>query len=235
MATEMENIKISWDEIHTLCQRLAYRIESYVKVDPRLKDRVLLVSRGGLIVGGIVLNKLPAGFFKEVGIINISTRHGNETPQGSFVSEDPVIVIDDMFDSMATARLVRQQFPNAYMMAVLTRWCTDEFEQHTNFAPRILEAENWVDFPWDLPANPPNVLSHLMPETNDPINPNHYRRMINGQPIQAIDVIEAFNLNFRRGNAAKYLLRAGEKDPKKEREDLQKCRWYIDREIEKLT
>lgn len=54
---------------------------------------------------------------------------------------------------------------------------------------------------------------------------------------ESIDVIEGLGLGkgFNRGNAMKYLSRAGHKGgPEKELEDLQKARWYIDREISRL-
>lgn len=71
----------------------------------------------------------------------------------------------------------------------------------------------------------------------DKINPDHYKS-IDGYEV--IDIIEYFDLNFARGNAIKYLLRAGRKAEKgydmsaKEIEDLEKAGWYIFREIKKL-
>lgn len=65
---------------------------------------------------------------------------------------------------------------------------------------------------------------------SDNINPNYYR---NG--IEVIDFIEAYGLNFHRGNAVKYIARAGKKNPDREVEDLQKAVWYLNREIERLT
>ncbi len=59
-------------------------------------------------------------------------------------------------------------------------------------------------------------------------NANYY--CMNG--IEAQDVIEAFELNFSRGSAVKYILRAGRKDS--EIRDLEKARAYIDREIQRL-
>ena len=47
--------------------------------------------------------------------------------------------------------------------------------------------------------------------------------------IKAIDVIEAFELNFSRGCAVKYILRAGHKND--ELEDLENALYYIDREV----
>ena len=62
-------------------------------------------------------------------------------------------------------------------------------------------------------------------------HPSHY----NAGKIEVIDFIEDQGLNFSRGNALKYLVRAGVKDKAKEVEDLQKSAWYINREIERLS
>ena len=43
------------------------------------------------------------------------------------------------------------------------------------------------------------------------IDPEHYQSNTN---LEAIDVIEAFDLNFHRGNVVKYVLRAGKKTEK---------------------
>lgn len=59
-------------------------------------------------------------------------------------------------------------------------------------------------------------------------HPEHYQA--NG--IEAIDVIEGFNLNFNLGNAIKYILRADKKGNKKQ--DLAKAVWYLNRELEKF-
>lgn len=63
---------------------------------------------------------------------------------------------------------------------------------------------------------------------NDNINhPTHYQ----GNGLEVIDVIEAFDLNFNLGNAVKYILRAGKKGDKKE--DLKKAIWYLNKESER--
>lgn len=67
----------------------------------------------------------------------------------------------------------------------------------------------------------------------DSVNhPSHY----NMGGIEVIDAIEAwgFGEGFNRGNAIKYIARAGRKDPAKEVEDLKKARFYIDAEIRRL-
>jgi hypothetical protein len=62
-------------------------------------------------------------------------------------------------------------------------------------------------------------------------HPPHYRNHPSG--VEAIDITE--HMNFCRGNAVKYIWRAGEKGgPETEIEDLEKARWYLDREIARL-
>lgn len=85
-----------------------------------------------------------------------------------------------------------------------------------------------------------------MEETQDKINPSHYKptpkhdRQIWLSELQVIDIIELFDLNYHRGNVAKYMFRAGRKgelgytETLKEIEDLEKSVWYLQREIERL-
>lgn len=51
--------------------------------------------------------------------------------------------------------------------------------------------------------------------------------------IEAIDVIEAWNLDFCLGNTVKYIARCGKKSDKV-LEDLKKAAWYLNREIERM-
>jgi hypothetical protein len=66
---------------------------------------------------------------------------------------------------------------------------------------------------------------------HDPVNsPSHYT----SGKIEVIDFIEDQKLGFCLGNTVKYVARAGKKDPSKTIEDLEKARWYLDREISAL-
>jgi hypothetical protein len=65
---------------------------------------------------------------------------------------------------------------------------------------------------------------------SDSINPTHYQ--LGG--IEVIAAIEAWQLDFHRGNAVKYLARAGRKNPATELEDLRKAAWYVQRAIAQL-
>lgn len=72
----------------------------------------------------------------------------------------------------------------------------------------------------------------LVPQTepNDPVNhPSHYKATRGPEVIEMVR-----HMNFNRGNAVKYIARAGFKNPDTEIEDLQKAIWYLNDEIKRL-
>lgn len=60
-------------------------------------------------------------------------------------------------------------------------------------------------------------------------HPKHYNAHPSG--VECIDIVEVYNFNL--GNAIKYIWRAGLKSDNPI-EDLEKARWYIDRELTRL-
>lgn len=76
---------------------------------------------------------------------------------------------------------------------------------------------------WDTP------IAMIEPQP-DPVNhPFHYK--VGG--IETIDFIEAKKLGYHLGNAVKYITRADHKGNRLQ--DLEKARWYLDREIGNLS
>lgn len=65
---------------------------------------------------------------------------------------------------------------------------------------------------------------------NDPVShPKHYTSY---KGIEVIQLTE--QMNFNRGNAVKYIARAGIKDKENEVQDLRKAVWYLEREIGRI-
>ena len=65
---------------------------------------------------------------------------------------------------------------------------------------------------------------------HDEVNhPAHYTAYVGVEVIQLTE-----QMNFNRGNAVKYIARAGLKSYATEIQDLEKAAWYIQREIERV-
>ncbi len=79
----------------------------------------------------------------------------------------------------------------------------------------------------------PATIPPAVPERSEAVDlinhPPHYQ---NSKGTECIDLI--WDLNFPRGSAVKYIVRAGKKDASKELEDLRKARWFLDFEIARL-
>lgn len=81
---------------------------------------------------------------------------------------------------------------------------------------------------WQSATRIPTELPSLGEIERTIAHPAHYT----AYGAEVIEITE--HLNFCRGNAVKYICRAGLKDPSKEMEDLLKAQWYINREIARM-
>lgn len=75
----------------------------------------------------------------------------------------------------------------------------------------------------------PSIHGSLGLTDNTVDHPEHYRK---DSGLEAIDVIESWDLNFNLGNVIKYVCRAGVKGSDTREEDLNKALWYLSRELE---
>lgn len=81
------------------------------------------------------------------------------------------------------------------------------------------------------PQNSPTKKDMMSNSQHDPVNhPSHYTEHASG--VECIQITE--HMNFCLGNAVKYIWRAGLKNDNAI-EDLKKARWYVDRELERLS
>ena len=74
-------------------------------------------------------------------------------------------------------------------------------------------------------------------EVTTPIDTDAKKEMVNHPShynvgIETIDYIESWEMNFNTGNVIKYTTRAGFKE--NQLEELEKAKWYLEREIQRL-
>lgn len=81
------------------------------------------------------------------------------------------------------------------------------------------------------PPPPPRAIDNLAKEDNVVSHPSYYTK---GRVFEPIFVINDWCLGFNLGNVVKYISRAGRKGVGRTLEDLEKARFYLDFEIEKL-
>lgn len=76
------------------------------------------------------------------------------------------------------------------------------------------------------------IALEYLKENNPPSDTVKSLSYYNMGDIEVIEVIEDWKLNFNLGNAIKYIARCEHKGTKKQ--DLEKAKWYIERELQKV-
>jgi len=143
---------------------------------------------------------------------------------------------------LATPSEVAKKFKTTYQIAYM---CKKDMEKRLKAAQSVYEAtkrpkvkrkpaqrtpvEDMNTTLWQPPELLPVPPITMVEPPNDPVNhPAHYK--VGG--IETIDFIEAKQLGYHLGNAVKYITRADHKGNRKQ--DLEKAKWYIDREIARI-
>lgn len=109
-------------------------------------DRIIGVARGGLIPAVILSHRLGVSRLETVRVHAFDTE-GHRLPEPCFGPSRPLdfpntLVVDDIFDSGATHRLLLRTYPSASHVALVSR-CSD-FQ-----APMSVPDGHWVVFPWE--------------------------------------------------------------------------------------
>ncbi len=105
-----------------------------------------------------------------------------------------------------------------------------EEKPHTPGGYHRAGGHSWTDVEaiWPKTGTPPSMERYPgAPASGRQVGGEHYR----DTEIQPWDIIDAHNLGYYRGNALKYLLRAGKKGPAVQ--DLRKAIHYIEKCIER--
>ena len=141
-----EKLYITWDEFHKDTKELCKKIK-----DKGTFNKIIAVSRGGLLPAGIIAYELN---IRNVEVVNMSTYDDNKQRNSKdFVldlssagaADEQTLVIDDLSDTGNTFNLLRPMFPKACFVAVYAKTkgssCVDIFARKM--------PDSWIVFPWD--------------------------------------------------------------------------------------
>ena len=149
---------VSWDQFHRDCRALAWRLNGEGPF-----RAMVCVTRGGLVAAAIVARELN---IRVIETVCISSYDGENRPGALKVLKsitegvvgagegDDVLVIDDLVDTGATARLVRDMLPKAHFATVYAK---PEGRPLVDTFVTEVSQDTWIYFPWDtgLAFQPP--------------------------------------------------------------------------------
>jgi xanthine phosphoribosyltransferase len=143
-----KSFPVSWDQFHRDARALAWRLAAAGPF-----KAVVAVTRGGLVPAAIVARELEIRVIDTIGIASYDYNKQGEInvlkPVSASVSEDGsgIVVVDDLVDTGATAKVVRDMLPKAHVAAVyakpLGRPLVDTFITEVS-------QDTWIYLPWDM-------------------------------------------------------------------------------------
>ena len=145
---------VSWDQLHRDARALAWRL-----MEKGPFTGIVAITRGGLIPAAIIARELDVRLVETVSIVTYAAGGGGtlmeeENDATPTVIKPPAaagdgsgyLIIDDLVDTGATARLVRGLLPRAHFAAVYAkpagRVTVDTFITEVS-------QDTWILFPWD--------------------------------------------------------------------------------------
>lgn len=136
---------ITWDEFHNDVKALAQKLKN------GQYNRIIAVSRGGLLPAGILAYELDIRNSQTINVLsydNGKSRRDEDVEIDCNVetADEHTLIVDDLADSGRTFRLLRKRFPQAHFTSVYVK---EEGEGVVDSCCRRLPNE-WIVFPWDL-------------------------------------------------------------------------------------
>ena len=140
---------VSWDQFHRDCRALAWRLNGEGPF-----RAMVTVTRGGLVPAAIVARELGVRVIETVCISSYDgdNRQGAlrvlKTISSEVIGGDGagVLVVDDLVDTGATARLVREMLPKAHFATVYAKPAGRPLVD--TFVTEVSQ-DTWINFPWD--------------------------------------------------------------------------------------
>ena len=144
---------VSWDQLHRDSRALAWRL-----MEKGPYAGIVAITRGGLIPAAIIARELDVRLVESVSVLTYAAGSG-----GTLIEEeggDPVVIkppaaagdgtgyliVDDLVDTGATARVVRGLLPRAHFAAVYAKPAGRDTVD--TFITEVSQ-DTWILFPWD--------------------------------------------------------------------------------------
>jgi xanthine phosphoribosyltransferase len=149
--SSQKSFPVTWDQFHRDSRALAWRLTGLGPF-----AAVVAIARGGLVPATIVARELNIRVVESVSVKSYDHQNqGNVRVLKSISAEilamaqdgGKVLIVDDLVDTGATARVVREMLPGAHFATVYAK--PKGREMVDTFITEVSQ-DTWIYFPWDL-------------------------------------------------------------------------------------
>ena len=135
---------VSWQELHRDAKALAWRL---LELGPWVG--IVAITRGGLVPAAIVARELEIRVIETVGVATYEHMvQGEPKILKSPQAEDGKgwLIVDDLVDTGATAKIVRRLLPEAHFATVYAKPAGRPLVD--SYVTEVSQ-DTWINFPWD--------------------------------------------------------------------------------------
>lgn len=150
MSQQQKNFPVSWDQFHRDSRALAWRLSGQGPF-----TAMVGITRGGLVPAAIVARELNIRMIETVSVKSYEHKDQGQVEILKPISDairsgensGKVLIVDDLVDTGATARVVRDMLPGAHFATVYAKPMGRE--QVDTFVTEVSQ-DTWIYFPWDM-------------------------------------------------------------------------------------
>lgn len=134
---------VSWQELHRDSKALAWRL-----VDLGSWQGIVAIARGGLVPAAIIARELEIRLIETICVSSYDHQTQGRVKILSAPDTDGEswLIIDDLVDTGATAKAVRERLPKAHFAAVYAKPAGRPMVD--TFITEVSQ-DTWIHFPWD--------------------------------------------------------------------------------------
>ena len=149
--SQQKSFPVTWDQFHRDSRALAWRLQALGPF-----DAVVAIARGGLVPATIVARELNIRVVETVSMKSYDHQSKGEVRILKAIAPEvlakarnggKVLIVDDLVDTGATARAVREMLPGAHFATVYAKPMGREMVD--TFITEVSQ-DTWIFFPWDL-------------------------------------------------------------------------------------
>lgn len=151
MNTAQKSFPVTWDQFHRDSRALAWRLQGQGPF-----DAVIAIARGGLVPAAIVARELNIRTIESVAVKSYDHQNQGQIKVLKAIASDIIerakagtkmLIVDDLVDTGATARVVREMLPGAHFATVYAK--PKGREMVDTFITEVSQ-DTWIFFPWDM-------------------------------------------------------------------------------------
>lgn len=151
---------VSWDQFHRDSRALAWRLkeESLKMIKPW--EMMVCVTRGGLVPTLVIARELEMRLietvcvssydYKKQGALELIKPVSRELIGLQVAKGIPILIIDDLVDSGATARFVRDHIGRDVECFYATIYAKPQGQPFVDMFVTEVSQDTWIYFPWDM-------------------------------------------------------------------------------------